>query len=357
MSNDSDVSHLYKELDEALCPICMDHPHNAVLLICSSHDKSCRSYICDTSYRHSNCLDRFKKLKEENTDNLSSTSLAPETNQDSVLSSHLDLTVMTDHAIHTGRQSRSIVHTQGESGSVEREGRIWGSLDIGEANMERSEEASNLRCPLCRGRVLGWKVVEEARKYLNLKTRSCSHESCSFSGSYRELRRHARRIHPTVRPADVDPSRQRAWHRLEHQREHNDIVSAIRSAMPGAVIFGDYVIDGGGDRDRNGGGGEGSSLLSTLLFFQMIGSLEPRAELRGGRSRLLPRHRRNGGTSSRRRYLWGENLLGHQDEDDDEGDEDRQAELNLLSDLGDDAPANPRRRRRLTHAESDEDQQ
>ncbi|XP_057776728.1 uncharacterized protein LOC130995462 [Salvia miltiorrhiza] len=374
ISNDSDMSHLYKELDEALCPICMDHPHNAVLLICSSHDKSCRSYICDTSYRHSNCLDRFKKLKEENVDNLSATSLVPEGNQDSVLSGNLDLAVMTDHANHTETRTSSMEHMdmrQGDSGghsthnanpsSGEREGRIWGSLDIGEPNMEKSEEVSNLRCPLCRGRVLGWKVVEEARKYLNLKTRSCSHESCLFSGSYRELRRHARRVHPTVRPADVDPSRQRAWHRLEGQREYNDIVSAIRSAMPGAVVFGDYVIDGGdrllGERDRNGGAGEGSRLLSTLFLFQMFGSLEPGAEPRGGRSRQLARHRRAAGTSSRRRYLWGENLLGHQDDEDDEDDEDHDADLNILSDLGDNAPPNPRRRRRLTRAESDEDQQ
>ncbi|GER46082.1 hypothetical protein STAS_23078 [Striga asiatica] len=137
-----------KEWDEASCPICMDHPHNAVLLICTSHDKGCRSYICDTSYRHSNCLDRFKKP---------------------------------------------------------------------------TDEKPGLQCPLCRGPVLEWKVVEEARKYLNLKSRACSRESCSFSGNYRELRGHARRVHPGARPADVDPSRQRAWRRLEDQREYNDI--------------------------------------------------------------------------------------------------------------------------------------
>ncbi|XP_047963252.1 uncharacterized protein LOC125207799 [Salvia hispanica] len=372
ISHDSDVSHLYKELDEALCPICMDHPHNAVLLICSSHVKSCRSYICDTSYRHSNCLDRFKKLKEENVDNLSATSLASEGSHNSVLSGNLDLTVATDHANHTHTRTSmvQIGMRQGDSGgqsthnvnlsSGEGEGRVWENLDIGEPNMEKSEEVSKLRCPLCRGKVLGWKVVEEARKHLNLKTRSCSHELCLFSGSYRELRRHARRVHPTVRPADVDPSRQRAWHRLEGQREYNDIVSAIRSAMPGAVVFGDYVVDGGdrlsGERDRSGGAGEGSPLLSTLFLFQMFGSLEPGAEPRGGRSRQLARHRR-AGTSSRRRYLWGENLLGHHNDDDDDDDQDHDTDLNIMSDLGDNASPIPRRRRRLTRAESDEGQQ
>ncbi|KAL0418576.1 UNVERIFIED_CONTAM: hypothetical protein Sradi_1271100 [Sesamum radiatum] len=191
-------------------------------------------------------------------------------------------------------------------------------------DMEKSEEESNLRCPLCRGKVLGWKVIEEVRNYLNLKSRSCSRESCSFIGNYRELRRHARRVHPTVRPADVDPSRQRAWRRLEDQREYNDIVSTIRSAMPGAM---------------------------------MIGSLDPGAELRGGRSRVLPRHRRATGTFSRRRYVWGENLLGLRDDNNDnEEDEEYEADLNISSDLGDDGPPNRRRRRRLTRASSDEGQ-
>ncbi|KAF3616733.1 hypothetical protein FXO38_34357 [Capsicum annuum] len=68
MSNDIDMHVLYKELDGASCPICMDHPHNVVLLLCSSHDKGCRSYLCDTSCWHSSCLDCFKRLRAENRD-------------------------------------------------------------------------------------------------------------------------------------------------------------------------------------------------------------------------------------------------------------------------------------------------
>lgn len=309
MSNDSDVPPMSKEWDEALCPICMDHPHNGVLLICTSHHKSCRPYICDTSYRHSNCLDRFKKLNEENTD---PTNLTQENHQDS--------TERHDHGTN---------------------------LEGQELNMEKSE-VSNLRCPLCRGRVLGWKVPEDARKYLNQKPRSCSRESCLFSGNYRELRSHARRVHPTERPADVDPSRERAWRRFQDEREYNDIVSSIRSAMPGAVIVGDYVFEG---RDGGGGGGGGGGeggWLSTLFFLQMFGSLEAGGEMRGGRSRLFPRHRRASGTSSRRRSLWGENLFGQRDGNNDEDDD--ELDLNLPSDVG------PSRRRRLTRGESDEDQ-
>lgn len=50
-----------REWEEARCSICMEHPHNAVLLLCSSREKGCRPFICDTSYRHSNCLDQLRK--------------------------------------------------------------------------------------------------------------------------------------------------------------------------------------------------------------------------------------------------------------------------------------------------------
>ncbi|PHT32213.1 hypothetical protein CQW23_28550 [Capsicum baccatum] len=49
------------EWEEARCPICMEHPHNAVLLLFSSRDKGCQPYMCNTSNRHSNCLDQFCK--------------------------------------------------------------------------------------------------------------------------------------------------------------------------------------------------------------------------------------------------------------------------------------------------------
>ncbi|KZV39553.1 hypothetical protein F511_13788 [Dorcoceras hygrometricum] len=56
-----------REWEESRCPICMDHPHNAVLLICSSQEKGCRPFMCDTSYRHSNCLDQYRKSSSSST--------------------------------------------------------------------------------------------------------------------------------------------------------------------------------------------------------------------------------------------------------------------------------------------------
>ncbi|EPS72073.1 hypothetical protein M569_02687, partial [Genlisea aurea] len=332
LSNDADMSAQQKEWDEASCPICLDHPHNAVLIICSSHDKGCRSFICDTSYRHSNCLDRFKKLKQDNIE-------LPAT---SSISGH-------DHDSVNSSSRRRTVEFEDQEGAL-----FWERLGSGESNTEKSAEQVSLRCPLCRGNVLGWKVVEDVRKYLNLKPRSCSRESCSFTGNYGELRRHARKDHPTVCPADVDPSRQREWQHLEDQRELNDIVSAIRSAMPGAILVGDYAIESSGDRPsreriRSENAAERGRWLSTLFLFQMIGALEDGAPRRGGRSRG---HRRAEQQQQQpvpavrhHHYLWGENLLGLQDEAVDEedevadeeenGEESEEQDLNVPSDLGD----------------------
>ncbi|KAJ3695230.1 hypothetical protein LUZ60_000607 [Juncus effusus] len=63
------------EWDEARCPVCMDHPHNAVLLQCDSKHNGCKPFMCNTSYRHSNCLDQFNKShnNNSNTNNNNST--------------------------------------------------------------------------------------------------------------------------------------------------------------------------------------------------------------------------------------------------------------------------------------------
>lgn len=371
MSNDADVSALYhKEWDEASCPICMDHPHNAVLLICSSHDKGCRSYICDTSYRHSNCLDRFKQLKEEqHSDSFAEPSLIPtETHHhhhDSLNTSSRNLDLTAPSYISGNRRGSNESSSSSSSShharpnSRGREGSVWERLDNMETDMEKPERGLNLMCPLCRGTVLGFKVVEEARKYLNSKPRTCSHESCSFSGNYRELRRHARRVHPTIRPADVDPSRQRAWRNLENQREYNDIISAIHSAMPGAIVVGDYVIENDvrvspGERNRSRDRGQ---WLSTLFLFQRTGLATDRrrVEFRSGRSRMFSRNRRARGDISRRPSLWGENLLGFQ-ENNRRGYEDDGLNQNASNDLSDEDNSNRRRRRRIMHARSDENQ-
>ncbi|KAK8641776.1 hypothetical protein V6N13_011150 [Hibiscus sabdariffa] len=92
-----------------------------------------------------------------------------------------------------------------------------------------SDLQPKLLCPLCRGDIYGWSVVEPARQFMNSKVRSCSSETCDFSGTYSELRKHARSAHPLVRPTEVDPERQHDWTRLERERDYEDMLSSIQS--------------------------------------------------------------------------------------------------------------------------------
>ncbi|KAJ0253461.1 Uncharacterized protein HA466_0111450 [Hirschfeldia incana] len=50
------------EWEDVRCVICMEPPHNAILLQCSSFSKGCRAYMCDTSARHSNCFKQFRRI-------------------------------------------------------------------------------------------------------------------------------------------------------------------------------------------------------------------------------------------------------------------------------------------------------
>ncbi|PKA52192.1 hypothetical protein AXF42_Ash010088 [Apostasia shenzhenica] len=181
-----------EDWEDATCSVCMDFPHNAVLLLCSSHDNGCRPYMCATSHHHSNCLDLFRK------------------------------------AYTKARSSQH--HSVGDGVSPS-----WSLND--------KSEILELACPLCRGQVKGWTVVEPAREYLNNKKRSCMQDGCCFTGTYKELKRHVRSDHPWAKPREVDPEMEEKWRVLEHERERQDVISTIRSSMPRSVVFGDYVIE------------------------------------------------------------------------------------------------------------------
>lgn len=180
-----------KEWEEARCPICMEHPHNAVLLKCSSHERGCRPYMCNNSYRHSNCFEQFCKL------------YGP-----------IPLITKLQEIPFT----RAVSHRQ----MVECPPAVQNGLG-------RNQLASELICPLCRGGIYGYIVVEPARQYMNSKVRSCSLEICDFSGTYSELRKHARSEHPYVRPSEVDPVRHHDWVRWQRERDFEDVLSLVQS--------------------------------------------------------------------------------------------------------------------------------
>lgn len=237
-----------KDWEDATCSVCMEYPHNAVLLLCSSHDNGCRPYMCGTSCRYSNCLDQYKNAYTKVTQSLLG----------SVDSPSLDP--------------------------------VW--------PVDKSE-VTELACPLCRGQVKGWTVVEPAREYLNAKKRTCMQDNCSYVGTYKELKKHVKAEHPSARPREVDPVDEQKWMRLERERERDDVISTIRSSMPGAMVFGDYVIEGshyGFDTDddegfdgdapgRNGGFEMGidSNLVNVFLLLHAFGPSGNVAPYRGMR--------------------------------------------------------------------------
>ncbi|KAK7400130.1 hypothetical protein VNO78_11330 [Psophocarpus tetragonolobus] len=194
-----------KDWEEVRCPICMEPPHNGVLLKCSSYEKGCRPYMCNTSYRHSNCLDQFCKS----------------------FASHLSSEVLSE-----------IPFTSWVSHSSEFQSEPHHPSQCG------SQLHPKLICPLCRGEIYGYMVLEPARSYMNSKPRNCSSETCEFQGTYPELRKHARSDHPSVRPAEVDPLRQCDWLRMEQERGLEDLFSSIH-ASSGAEYSRDTILTGG----------------------------------------------------------------------------------------------------------------
>lgn len=186
-----------KDWEDAVCSVCLEVPHNPVLLLCSSYGKGCRPYMCATSHRFSNCLEQYRKT-----------------------------------------------YTKGTSKQAPQplEGPI-NPVDVSEESGHSKNEMQELVCPLCRGQVKGWTVVEPARKFLNAKKRTCTQDNCSFVGNYKEIKKHVKLVHPLACPRKVDPLHAEKWKKLENERDLNDVFSTIRSTMPGAIVLGDYVIE------------------------------------------------------------------------------------------------------------------
>ncbi|KAJ0247426.1 Uncharacterized protein HA466_0168360 [Hirschfeldia incana] len=228
--------------DDLVCPICLDSPHNAVLLQCSSHDNGCRAFVCNTDHLHSNCLDRF-----------------------------ITACGTTDPPPPVPDPPRS----------------------------KTLEESCKPLCPLCRGEVTGWVVVEEARLLLDEKQRCCEEERCRFIGTYSELRKHAKSEHPDSRPSKIDPARKLDWENFQQSSEIIDVLSTIHSEVPRGVVLGDYVIEYGDDDDGTGDefedvrGNEGNWWTSCIFYkvFDNIRNARNRRRARvsegrrGGRSR------------------------------------------------------------------------
>lgn len=181
--------------DDVTCPICLDFPHNGVLLKCSSSHKGCQPFMCDTDHTHSNCLNRFKNAYK----------IAPKDPSTS----------------------------------------NWSSGQVFDVTPSSPDSCPS--CPLCRGHVTGWVVNLEARMYLDMKERYCAEKNCSFIGNYFELKEHTQSKHPHSRPSEIDPARQLDWENFQQSTAIVDVLSTIHAEVPHGVVLGDYVIEYGSD--------------------------------------------------------------------------------------------------------------
>ncbi|KAG9133446.1 hypothetical protein Leryth_013259 [Lithospermum erythrorhizon] len=235
---------LYTNWDDILCPICLDFPHNCVLLQCSSHEQGCRPFVCDTNHLHSNCLDRFKQAH--------------------------------------GAVSRTELPSSNDGNYLEN------------TTSAGSEANNGPICPLCRGEVTGWKVLDSVRVYLNEKKRCCEEEKCAFEGAYKELCGHAELEHPHARPSKVDPDRQLDWDNFQQSSEIIDVLSTIHAEVPRGVVFGDYVIEYGdenSDDDSEDCPGDKRNWWTSCILYQVFDNFRSSRNRR--RSRVSDMRRGN----------------------------------------------------------------
>ncbi|KAJ6799521.1 uncharacterized protein M6B38_208500 [Iris pallida] len=230
--------HMNVNWEDVICPICLDFPHNGVLLKCSSYDKGCRPFMCDTDHTHSNCLDRFK----------------------TAYGVHATITMPASAANGT-----------------------YGGITQGILLSPNNRPT----CPLCRGVVSGWTVIDEARTHLNSKKRCCEERQCSFSGNYAELQVHTKQSHPNARPSEIDPARKLDWEHFQQSSEIIDVLSTIQSEVPHGVVLGDYVIEYGGDSgdESEDFHGDGGNWWTSCILYQVFDNFRASRNRRRSRAR------------------------------------------------------------------------
>lgn len=258
-SIDQDIKLDQSWVEDVACPICLDSPHNAVLLRCASYEKGCRPFICDTDQTRSNCLERFRGAH----------GLPLPVPANARASSR---TVSPLNSIHT--------------------------ITISSSNANNNRPA----CPLCRGDVMGWLVIGEARSHLNQKRRCCEESRCSYVGSFHELQRHTQQKHPDSRPSAIDPARRADWENLQRSSDVVDVLSTIHAQVPNGVVLGDYVIEYGdgdeaGDDDYEVYHGVRASWWASCIFCKAFCRSSPPG---GVRRRTRTRERRSSGGSGTR---------------------------------------------------------
>ena len=137
--------------EDAICLVCMEVPHIAVLLLCSSYKMGCRLLCVLLAIAFPTVFNNTK---------------GPTQKSSSVLS------LQRAYIKSSSVLSLQLATNDSDSNTT--------------ADVPReSAEVLELLCPFCRMQLKGWMVVEPARKYLNGKKRTCMQDGCSFVGTYK----------------------------------------------------------------------------------------------------------------------------------------------------------------------------
>ncbi|XP_026389674.1 uncharacterized protein LOC113284431 isoform X1 [Papaver somniferum] len=241
----SELANLVPNWEDVICPICLDFPHNGVLLQCTSYGNGCRPFMCDTGHTHSNCLDRFK--------------------------SAFGIAV------------------------VEKDPPTSDATSVETAQPMELKDKERPACPLCRGEVTGWVVLDEVRLHLNKMKRCCDQDNCTFIGNYPELQKHAKVEHPHASPSKIDPARQLDWENFQQSSEIIDVLSTIHSEVPHGVVLGDYVIEYGDDDNRDeyeDFPGDDGNWWTSCILYQVFDNLRASRNRRRARVSETRRGRR-----------------------------------------------------------------
>ncbi|KAI8536808.1 hypothetical protein RHMOL_Rhmol10G0285800 [Rhododendron molle] len=180
--------YIKESMEEAKCIICMEPPHNAVILNCSNLEKGCRPYMCGTSNRLSNCLNHFLK----------STSSTPTPSCPLCRGK-------VSKWVFISRFSR-FMNSIPRSCSVETCEFVGNYLELeNHASLEHPSVRPSVVDPVL---MQDWRRLQCFIRFVDSIPRSrCSFETCEFIGNYLELENHASLAHPSVRPSVVDPVR------------------------------------------------------------------------------------------------------------------------------------------------------
>ncbi|KAG5530050.1 hypothetical protein RHGRI_030420 [Rhododendron griersonianum] len=212
------VHSIKRDKEEVRCSICLERPHNAVLLQCPNVEEGCHSYMCHTNNRDSNCFSQFRN----STPTLSCPQCKGEVNSWFVLKA--------DRIFMNSRPTRCSVETCEFTGtylelvnhSILEHPLVREKISVPSGYHGVPARASEPSITFLNGSDL-WREKRERKRWVSGErgfqsepSKSVSDGSDAPSGYHVRYTRSALKNHSSVRPSVVDPV---CKMRLERERD------------------------------------------------------------------------------------------------------------------------------------------